>query len=241
MSSGFVFDGLKMHLKARGMTYADVARSLKISEATVKRIFATRNCTLERLDSICDLLQVDMAELARGMPRESRLVNRLSPRQEAELMSEPALLLVAICAMHQLRVEEIVELYKLDAAHCVKLLLRLEKIGILELHENNRIRLLLSRTFAWNPGGPIMQYLRSQAADYFNHAFDRPGDVLRMVTARISAEARVALLRHVEHLEREYAEQHNADARLPLAQRPPLSLLIAVRSWQPKLFKGFRR
>ncbi len=51
MTSGFVFDGLRMHLRARGLTYAHVARALKISEATVKRIFATRNCTLDRLDS----------------------------------------------------------------------------------------------------------------------------------------------------------------------------------------------
>ena len=48
MPAGFVFDALKMHLKARGMTYADVARALKVSEPTVKRIFAGRNCTLKR-------------------------------------------------------------------------------------------------------------------------------------------------------------------------------------------------
>src|ERR1043166_3395747 len=51
-----------MHLKARGMTYADVARALGISEATVKRIFAAKNCTVERLDSLCELVQVDLAE-----------------------------------------------------------------------------------------------------------------------------------------------------------------------------------
>jgi len=95
MSAGLIFDALKMHLKARGMTYADVARALKLSEATVKRIFATRNCTLARLDELCDLIQVDMAELARSAPKRSRLINRLSPEQERELMSDPALLLVA--------------------------------------------------------------------------------------------------------------------------------------------------
>ena len=83
MSSAFVFDGLRMHLKARGMTYADVARALKISEATVKRIFATKSCTLERLDSICDLVQVDLAELARGAPRDDKLISRLTPQRAA--------------------------------------------------------------------------------------------------------------------------------------------------------------
>lgn len=241
MSSAFVFDGLRMHLKARDMTYADLARALKISEATVKRIFATKNCTLERLDEICELLQVDLAELARGAPRDYKLINQLTPAQEQELMAEPALLLVAICAIQQMRVDEMVELYELDEAQCVKLLLRLERIGILEVHENNRIRLRLARTFAWNPDGPIMRYAKSQTPDFFAHGFDGPGEFMRMVTVRVSGEARIALLRRLEQVAREYDEQHSADARLPLEQRYPLSVLLAVRYWEPALFKALRR
>jgi len=241
VSSAFVFDGLKMHLKARGMTYADLAKALKISQATVKRIFATRNCTLARLDSICELVQVEMAELARGAPRESRLINQLTPQQEEELASEPALLLAAVCALQQLRVDEMVQLFDLDETQCVKLLLRLERIGFLELHENNRIRLRVARTFAWIPDGPIMRYVKSQAGDFFQHAFGGPGEVMRMISVRVSSEARVALLRQVEQLVREYAEQHSADARLPLARRKHVTLLIAVRSWEPAFFKALRR
>jgi DNA-binding Xre family transcriptional regulator len=241
MSSGFVFEGLKMHLKARGMTYADVAKALKISEATVKRIFAAKNCTLERLDTLCELVQVDLAELARGMPRESRLINRLSQAQEEELMSDPALLLVAVSALHQMRAEDIVETYKLTDAQCLKLLLRLERIGILDLHEKNRMRLRISRTFSWIPEGPIMRYVKSQMADFFDHTFGASGELMRMISVRVSAEAQVALLRQMEQIAREYSEQHNADARLPLNQRQPVSVLLAVRAWEPGLFKAQRR
>jgi DNA-binding Xre family transcriptional regulator len=241
MSSAFLFEGLKMHLKARGLTYADVARTLKISEATVKRIFATKNCTVERLDAICEMLQVDLAELARGTPHESRLINRLSREQEEELMSDPALLLVAVCALHQMRVDEIVELYTLEEPQCVALLLRLERIGILEVHENNRIRLRISRTFSWIPDGPIMRYVKSQTPDFFDYGFELPGELMRMISVRVSAEAQVALLRQVEQIAQEYSEQHSADARLPLAKRLPVSVLLAVRNWEPALFKAFRR
>jgi DNA-binding Xre family transcriptional regulator len=241
MSSGFLFEGLKMHLKARGMTYADVARALKLSEATVKRIFAQKNCTLDRLDAICQLVQVDVAELARGMPRETRLINRLSFEQEEELMSEQGLLLVAVSALHQMRLEEMVETYRLDEAQCVRLLLRLERIGILELHENNRIRLRIARTFSWIPDGPIMRYVRSQLPDFFDYPFQQPGELMRMVSLRLSREAQIALLQQAEQIAREYSEQHNADARLPLAQRQPVSVLLAVRPWEPELFKKLRR
>ena len=72
MSSTRVFEALKMHLRARGLTYADVARTLRISEATVKRIFSEKNCTLARLEQICDVVEIDIGELARTMPRGSR-------------------------------------------------------------------------------------------------------------------------------------------------------------------------
>jgi len=241
MAAGFVFEALKMHLKARGMTYADVAKALKISEPTVKRIFALKNCTLERLDEICQLVQVDLAELARGMPRESRLINRLTREQEEELMSDPALLLVAVSALHQMRIEEIMATYQLDEAQCVRALLRLEKIGILELHENNRIRLRIARTFSWIPEGPIMRYVKSQLPDFFAHPFDRPGQLMHMISIRLSRAAQVALLQQLEQIAREYSEQHNADARLPLDQRQPVSVLLAVRPWEPELFKSLRR
>lgn len=241
MSSAFVFEGLKAHLKARGMTYADVARALKVSEATVKRIFAGRNCTVERLDELCELVQVDLAELARGMPRESRLITRLTEAQEQELMSDPALLAVAVSALHQMSVADIVASFRLTEAQCVKLLLRLERVGVLELHEKNRIRLRIARTFSWIPDGPIMRYVKSQMSDFFDHPFRAPGELMRLISVRLSAEAQVALLRQVEQIAREYSEQHNADAHLPLEQRPAVSVLLAVRAWEPALFKKLAR
>jgi transcriptional regulator with XRE-family HTH domain len=239
--SGFVFDALKMHLKARGMTYADVAHALKVSEPTVKRIFAGRNCTLRRLDQMCDVLQVELAELARGTPRAPRLISQLTRAQEEELMSDPALLCVAACAMHQMRLDEIVQLYRLPESQCLRLLLRLEKIGILELHENNRIRLRLSRAFSWLPNGPMMQFVRSQAPDFFGHAFDGPGELMRLVSVRLSVDAQVGLLKKIEQVVQEYAEQHAADARLPLDQRHPVTILLGVRAWEPKAFKSVRK
>jgi transcriptional regulator with XRE-family HTH domain len=241
VSSAFVFEGLKMHLKARGMTYADVARGLRISEPTVKRIFASRNCDLKRLQALCEFVQVDLAELARGLPRQDRLIHRLRREQEEELMADPRLFLVAVCAIHQMRVEDISALYDIEGPECVALLLRLEKIGILELHENNRIRLRLARTFAWIPDGPIMRYAKSQTADFFNYSFSGAGQLMRMITVRISREAQEALVKRLEEVAREYNDQHSADARLPLEQRYQISVLLAARPWEPASFKALRR
>ena len=236
-----LFDALKLHLKAQSLTYADVARRLAISEATVKRIFSTRDCSLERFAQLCDLAQVDIAELARSTPRERRLLNQLTLAQEEQLVADERLFVVAISVLNQLSVDGIVAMYRIELPECIALLMQLERMGMLEVHANNRIRLNLSRTFAWRPNGPIMRRVAAMAPDYFNHPFDGSGEFMRIINVRVSEPAAVALVARMEQVAREYSEQHAADAILPLDDRPVRSVCLAVRHWQPALFAHLLR
>jgi hypothetical protein len=87
----------------------------------------------------------------------------------------------------------------------------------------------------------MMQFVRSQAPDFFGHAFDGPGELMRLVSVRLSVDAQVGLLKKIEQVVQEYAEQHAADARLPLEQRHPVTILLGVRAWEPKAFKSLRK
>ena len=241
MSYAYLFEGLKAHYRARGLNYRDVAKALKISEATVKRIFSTRDCTLARLEELCSVVQVDLAELSRGAPRVSRLITQLTKEQEQELADDLRLLIVAVCAMGNMPLDEIVRVYQITKAQCIGLLAKLDRIGFLDLQENNHYRLLVARTFQWIPDGPIMRWVKKQAPDYFNYPFVQAGEMMRIVNVRVSKEARVALLARLEQLALEYAEQHNADSWLPLEKRETISLCLAVRPWEPAAFAKLAR
>jgi transcriptional regulator with XRE-family HTH domain len=60
-----IVETLKRVLKARSMTYADLAVALRVSTPTVKRLFSQRTFTLERLEEILKVLEMDFFELAR--------------------------------------------------------------------------------------------------------------------------------------------------------------------------------
>jgi len=236
-----LFDSLKLHLKSRGLTYADIAFALAVSEPTIKRIFSHRDCTMERFAQLCDLAEVDIAELARAAPRPRRLLSKLTRAQEEELIADEKLFLVSVCAMNQMSLDDMVATYALSATDCLSLLLRAEKLGILSMHPNNRIKLNVSRHFAWIPNGPIMRYVAAQAADYFDYPFDGAGEVMRIVNVRISRAASAAMVSRLEQIARESSEQHAADAHLPLAERPLLSVCLAARPWEPMLFRRWLR
>ncbi len=241
MLGNYLFEALRAHLRARGMTYEDLAAALEMSESAVKKIFSKRDCTLSRLDQICSVMQVDLSDISRGNVRQSKLVSQLEPKQEQEIVDDIKLFIVAVCVMQGLKFEEIIATYKITQAQGITLLARLDRIGFIELMANNRYRLLVSRTFRWIPDGPIMRWTKAHAPDYFDHLFDGPGETLRVINVRLSTKARVALLARLEQLAYDYEEQHNADAWLAADQRFPLSLCLAVRPWEPRPFREHRR
>ena len=240
-ATAFLFEAIKAHLRSRSITYANLAAGLGVSEGTVKRMFSRRHCSTRQLDAICEYLQLELSDLVRTMPRHHKLLERLTWKQEEEVTGDIKLFIVAVCALHLLRVEEILRYYDLSEAECLSKLLRLERIGFLELHPGNRYRLLVARTFRWIPGGPIAQLATRELPDFFDHSFDAPGELLQVLNVRISDASRVSLLSRLQQVAEAYNEQHVADAGLPLAQRHPVSIWLAVRSWEPRMFKALRR
>lgn len=240
-TTAFLFEALKAHLRSRSLTYADLAGGLRVSEGTIKRIFSRKRCSTEQLDTICEYLQLDLADLVHTRPPTRKLLERLTWKQEEEVTSDSKLFVVAVCALHLLRVEEMLQYYEMSEVECVGKLLRLEHIGFLELHPGNRYRLLVARTFRWIPGGPIAQLAKREMADFFDHSFDAPGELLQVLNVRVSDASRVSLLSRLQKVAEAYNEQHVADASLPLAQRHPLSVWLAVRAWEPRMFKALRR
>jgi DNA-binding Xre family transcriptional regulator len=240
-TTAFLFEAIKAHLRSRALTYVDLANGLGVSEGTVKRIFSRKRCSTEQLDGICEYLQLELSDLVRTLPRSRKLLERLTWKQEEEVTGDIKLFVVAVCALHLLRVEEILHYYELSETECLSKLLRLEHIGFLELHPGNRYRLLVARTFRWIPGGPIAQLATREMTDFFDHSFDAPGELLQVLNVRISDASRVSLLSRLQQVAEAYNEQHVADASLPLAQRHPVSVWLAVRSWEPRMFKALRR
>lgn len=240
-ASALLTDCLKRELRAQGLGYAELAQRLGLSTATVKRMFARRNFDLQRLDAICGELQLDFATIAHGLASEEKMVSELQWAQEAEIVGNERLFAVAVCALNLMPFDEIVATYRIEPAECVRCLLRLDRMGFLRLLPNNRLRLRVSRTFRWIPDGPILRYFRSQSDDYLGSRFDGPGEMARVVNVRISNLARRQLLERIEALVRDYSAQHNADAALPSGKRHPMSLLVAIRGWEPRFMRENRR
>ncbi len=239
--TGAIVDALKRTLKARGITYAQVAVSLGLSEPSVKRLFANGQFTLDRFEQVCQLARTSITELARSVDGGKDEVSQLTAEQERAIMADRKLLLVAICALSHLTLEQIVETYAISKTECIGLLLKLDKIKFLELLPGNRIRLRVTRAFTWLPNGPIQQYFKAHQSEFFASGFDRPGEVMVLVNAVVTNATAETMISRLRRTANELTEAHHAEAHLPLGERRPVTLLVAMRPWELEDFKELRR
>lgn len=231
-------NALKSELKAAGITYAQLAEQLGMAESSIKRIFARGDMPLSRVDEVLRVLKMDFAELARVVAdrRPPRL--ELTHDQEAAVVADRKLLLVAICALSQWTYEQIVATYALSEAEVVKYLAMLDRLDVIELRPLNRYRLKLAKGFRWRPEGPVMRYFREHVAeDYFSGGFDGEGEMLLLVHGQIGRSLAEGFVERLQRVGQDFAQQHLADQKLPDGQKRPYTLVVGLRSW---LFAAFR-
>jgi len=237
-----VFEVLRAEMRAAGVTYKVLADRIRMSESSVKRIFAQRDMTLSRLAQICKAAGIAMEDVLRRAADAAPHADTLTLAQEKSLVADPRLLLVAICCLGHWTLDQIVDTYELTEAECVRKLAQLDRLGLIELRPLNRYRLMVSNAFRWLPDGPVQQYFRaSVVGDYFAGRFDGEGEALVCLPARLSHKSAQAAVQKIRQLAAELARMHQEDRRLPAAERDGFTLLVGLRSWELSAFTALRR
>ncbi|MFL6579326.1 MAG: XRE family transcriptional regulator [Burkholderiales bacterium] len=237
-----VVEALKRSLKAKKLTYAQVARGLNMSEASVKRMFASHHFTLERFEQVCLIAGLGLTELAREVDSEKNYISHLTLEQERELVGNAKLFLVAVCALNHMSLEQMLATYDMAKPEAIQLLLKLDKIKFLELMPRNRIRLKVAPNFSWLPNGPILQYFMTRAQhEYFRSRFDGPNEIIMVVNAMLSPASSAQFVAKLRKLANEFSELHNDDKHLPIGERRPASVVLALRPWEIDDFNVLRR
>ncbi|MDA0276390.1 MAG: helix-turn-helix transcriptional regulator [Proteobacteria bacterium] len=187
-------EALKHELRARKLTHADVAKHTAMSEASIKRLFANGEFTLARVDKVCELLGVEFSEITRSVASPEAVISRLSEEQEKQLVEDPKLMLVALCALAQIPLERILRDY--------------------DIPETDGIRLLTSRAFSWIPDGPIEGLFKQQLSqDFFRANLGGEHEMLVLVNGTPSKASVVNLLSRLKRVASDFAKMHIDKAR----------------------------
>lgn len=234
---------LKQTLKAHGKTYADVARYLKLSEASVKRMFSEQHLSLQRLDDVCQLIGLEISDLVQILKEQtSTQLSQLSLEQEKEIVSDLELLIVAVSVLNRWTMDQILHYFNLDEHKCIRYLAKLDRIKMIELLPKNKIKLRVASNFKWREDGPIQRFFMTKLlSDFFSSRFTKENESLIVLNGMLSESSNNVFQRKLVALSHEFEELNKTDAGLSFDELSGRTVVLALRPWNYGLFEKYRR
>ena len=237
-----IHDALKRVMRASGHTYAEAARVLKLSEASVKRLLSRSQLSLERLETLCDWLDVEIGDVVQQSATSTPLVTEIDPSQEQELMGDLPLLLLAFLTLNRWSDADILEIFNFRKFELTEKLRQLEKLGLIELMASGRIKLRAARNFTWRKDGPIQKYFATRVLpEFLSTRFDLPGEQMNFVGGMLSRASVHKVQELMANLARELDALVTQDLHMPVRERYGVSLFMGLRPWEFSEFTRLRR
>lgn len=224
---------LKNALRGKRITYKEVAARLGVHEATIKRNLNGKGLSLEFLERICDVADLRISELLESSKDSKENRQRyISPRQESGLASNLRTTFFLLLLQRKWTPEEIREEFKLTEPEIINHLVRLDKLGLIKLLPNNRVRVLLARYPEWKTGGPVRQSFNRWLGQQFAK-MDYPRGMFEVETVKIAPSS----LTLVQSLMKDFSEAivrvGERDRQLHGEQLGWYSFLVAARPVDP--------
>ena len=230
-SAGLV-EALKKLLKSRGVTYRALAARVGLSEASIKRLFAERTFTLQRLEEICAVLEIDFFELARLARGASATVDEMSREQEKALAADSRLLGVFYLLFNDWQPDDIHERYTLTRAEVLKHVLQLDRLGLVELLPHDKVKLRVPKTLRLRRDGPIRAaHGKSVVATFIQADFEETGGLFRFEVRELSKASVALLQKKLDRLATEFNEIAELDSYLPSDQRETIGMALGIRPY----------
>ncbi len=234
---------LKRSLKARGTTYRDLAKAVGLSEASVKRIFATETFSLTRLEQICTALGLSIVEVAKMAAQQTTPGGQqLSMEQEQVLAEDSRLLACFHLLINGHTPASIAGELDLTERDLRRLLVKLDAARLIELQPKMKVRLRTSNVIVWRSNGPVRRlYEQRVKQEFLQSEFTGRNEFIGFSSAELSEASAKILTRKLEVLARDFAELAALDAGVPDKGKRSIGLLLALRPWVFSMYDGLRK
>lgn len=237
-----LFTLVKQQLRSQGLTYKLLAGKLELSEASVKRMFSQKDSNLSRLEEICSCLGMSLSDLFQLLEKQKKRTRHLSESQEKELVSETALLLVAICILNHWTFDDILQYYTLSEHALIRYAARLDQMNIIELQPGNRFKRLIDPEFHWIPDGPIQRFFQENVqSDFFTSPFEKPGELYLVRSGMLSEQDNHLFQQALINTANEFVQLCRDTVDVPIEKRHGTAVIFAMRPWVPKIFDQLKK
>jgi transcriptional regulator with XRE-family HTH domain len=235
--SARLIETLKSLFRTHGLRHADIAAALKISRTTLKRRLSGRGLTIDSLEALCGLVDVTLAELVElAAVNQDKRLRRLSLEQENALHADVRLGFIFTRLREGWSAAEIQRECRIGEAPLVGYLVRLERLGLIDLLPGSRVRLLTVRDIDWRKHGPMWHSVDRYLSDIFGMMDSDDTELDRRIAVVKLTPSSVSQLDDMfRHLQMEIRRLANNDRSAEADAKSWYAVLMGARPFEMDL------
>lgn len=224
-----VIEAVKTAVRTRGWTYRQLAGKLGLSESGLKKAMTTGDLSLSRLFRICEICDLNPAEILAAADEGGIAAVELSREQEEFLMRNPrALRLYWRLKVDGMSRADFQKRYGVTREETGQWLAKLQRVGLLRVDARGRIEFTHRGSIRWKAESPLVKYLNGLwSRRLIDRAIDGAGaaDFINIAGLRLTETQITELRRDLLEL----FEKHSRASGRPAPGRvaTPLALLAA--------------
>jgi transcriptional regulator with XRE-family HTH domain len=222
---------LRELLRQHGLRFSDAARRLGVTERTVTRWFSADSVETAVLQRLCELVDIDFFALCEiAAKRIENRPARHTLQQEQALAESPLLTYLFAQICKGWTAKELRDDIDIPEPVLIDHLIRLDKIGLIELLPGNEIRLKTSRDMVLIPNGPYARNLNRWLGETFRKPdVDEENSVWVCDFMKLTPGSRERLERKFRELMHEAQELSDSDRRANAASRDWYGIVLVAK------------
>lgn len=229
---------LKQALKAKGLTYKDVAAHLKMTEAGVKRSFSRKTFSLHRFEQLCTMAGTTLEKLSSGISsHKEQSIHEYTLEQERLFSENPLCLAIFDQLLNGATVRKTEKKLRLSKRQVSSSLRNIESVGLIEWLPKDHVRVLVSDV-KWRESGPLRRKFSKLAKDEFlQHNFSGKNENFAFSIIKLTPKSLAELNMRMKELVVEFSDKGESQSKMGLEQKN-IGLILAVREWNFSVLLG---
>jgi Mn-dependent DtxR family transcriptional regulator len=226
-----IVSNVKAALRSRGITYAELARRIGLSEPSVKRVLSRGTLSLRRLEQMCGAIGTSVAEVVQ-LGSTSERVDTLTLEQEKALAGDARLFACYHLVANGRNTREIEADLKAAPRTVQQWVARLMALGLVSVSPRGRVRATAAAAVRWRQDGPVRRmYEREVRSEFLQSLFGADREALHFLSAELSPASCRVLQRKLDRLAAEFRDLAELDSTLASSEKRNIGCLLAMRPW----------
>lgn len=236
-----IIESLKDHLKLRGFSYKDLAKKWRVSESSVKRVMSSKEILLSRIEQACEMMDMAVADFFKHVPyRQQHDILFLTVEQELLLSKDPEATHYFLMLQQGQSVTDIVREYSISQEKNIKILNRLEKWGLIEVHPNHRIKRNYLGQLRFRKEGPLGKQIEKAARTQFlDNEFSKEDQYFTFLNLNFKPGDSVKMRIRFQEIFKEVVTETEQNLIHPNQQE--YGVMMAMRQWPSPLMQALKK